>query len=88
MEEVTNFDSEMTLTPFRHPFSCLKAGPTNSGKSYFTRELLMNEGNIDTKIDDIYYFYAVQQPLFDTMKEKVNFKLGIPSEEFYSSLSP
>lgn len=64
---------------FKHPFTCLLAGPTQSGKSYLIRQIL--EQNIDLitpQIDRIIYCFSVWNPSFDVIKLKnIELKQGL-----------
>ena len=47
---------------FKHPFSMMIAGPRRSGKTEFTRKLILNsETLIDEKIDRFVWFYSSTQ---------------------------
>ena len=66
-----------------HPFTCVISGPTMSGKSYFVKRLInLIPTKIDTKIDEIHYYYSVYQSLFDDMTN-VEFIKGLPSLSSY-----
>ena len=41
---------------FQHPFTCIVAGPTGTGKSTFVRNLLNNQHLIDVQFDYIFVF--------------------------------
>ena len=70
---------------FMHPFCMMVAGPTQSGKSYFVYNLLVNKKNlILPEINKIIYCYSVWQPLYEKMLVDVNnitFHKGIPDQE-------
>ena len=43
---------------FRHPFTCIIAGPTGAGKTVLLKKILENKNYIiDTKPDKIVYCY-------------------------------
>lgn len=47
---------------FKHPFTCLIAGPTQSGKTYFLKELLENLDNLANPVPDrVYWHYGEYQ---------------------------
>ena len=53
MKDVNNFDFRL-----QHPFSCVISGPSNSGKTYFVKMLLVNASNvICNKFDNVVYIY-------------------------------
>ena len=58
---------------FSHPFSCLIAGPSQSGKTTLIKEILMfNKLIIDPTIQRIIYCYSVWQPIFDEIKNLIS----------------
>lgn len=61
-----------------HPFTCLIAGPTGSGKSTFLKNLI-NSSLIYPRPRKIFYFYSEAQPLFRTING-VNFIKGLDEE--------
>ena len=67
---------------FKHPFTCTIAGPTQSGKSWLIKKILiLNEFLIDKQIQNIVYCYSVWQPFFDDFNDiqpKIIFKQGLP----------
>ena len=69
MLKMDNFNTGMK-DDFRlqHPFSCVISGPSNSGKTYFVKMLLVNASNvICNKIDNVVYIYNCWQPLYDEL---------------------
>ncbi len=58
---------------FKHPFSMLISGGRRTGKTHFTKTLLLrNNEFITPKVDHIFWFYASYQPIaFDELKENV-----------------
>lgn len=59
----------MTDIFFTHPFSCLIAGPSQSGKTSLIKEILMfNKLIIDPPIQRIIYCYSVWQPIYDEIQ--------------------
>lgn len=62
----------------KHPFTCVIAGPTGSGKTYFVTRLL---GHIQTMMDPppekVLWSYGEWQPLYATIRG-VDFVEGLP----------
>lgn len=67
---------------FAHPFTCMIAGPTGSGKTVCTIKILQNNTKlINPPPDRIIYCYAENQPSFDELLEvypPVEFVHGLP----------
>ena len=64
-----------------HPFTCLVAGPTGSGKTSFLKKLLeLKDEKIYQCPEKILWCYSQWQPLYATMKE-VEFRQGLPDVE-------
>lgn len=54
----------------RHPFTCVVAGPSSSGKSTFVRNLLKRQGDlIDTIFDYVYIFIGTAEDQNPILKE-------------------
>ena len=54
---------------FKHPFTCLIAGKTNSGKTVLLEKILINKDKIiDKNIDKIFVCYKAYQPAYDVIK--------------------
>lgn len=72
---------------FKHPTNIQVAGPTFSGKSFWTEKLLRNVNEMfDTKIERIIYCYGEYQPRFLDMEREIpniQFIEGFP-EDIYS----
>lgn len=63
---------------FQHPFTCLIAGPTGSGKSSFCKKLVLSNCILPPP-DEIYWFYTEWQPQLEKdICHKVQFIQGIP----------
>ena len=65
----------------QHPFSCMVSGPSNSGKTYFVKMLIMYADHvICNKINNIVYIYNCWQPLYDDLLKMrpIHFIQGIP----------
>lgn len=76
-KEVSGFDFRL-----QHPFSCVISGPSNSGKTYFVKELVANmERLISVPVENIVYIYDCWQPLYnDLLKIRdIKFVQGIPA---------
>ena len=62
-----------------HPFTCMVVGPTKAGKTMFVKRLIENKDRmIDKEIDQILWFYRENQPLYTSLKNKVEFIEGLP----------
>lgn len=78
-------------TRLQHPFSCILAGPSNSGKSYFVKELLHNQHNISHRPTNIVWFYACWQKLYDELSTSfpsIRFVEGLPQTFVDDDLFP
>ena len=63
---------------FKHPFTCIIAGPTASGKSVFTIRLINEAASLITPPPEkIIYCYGVYQPIFCELPH-VTFNEGLP----------
>lgn len=68
----------VNVPKFIHPFTCLIAGPTSSGKSTFVKNLIeAREEDIFPQPNRIFWFYSQWQPLYEHV-HGVNFQQGIP----------
>jgi len=54
-------------THFKHPFTCIVAGPTGCGKSSWIKELLHNQRKIIPRPEKIYWCYSEWQKLYETI---------------------
>ena len=76
-------------TRLKHPFSMMVAGPRRSGKTEFTRKLIVNSQNIiDKKIDRFIWFYAnTQDELAKQLSHKVEFRKKLPDHDLEDEFS-
>lgn len=71
---------------FKHPFTCIVAGPTSCGKTVFTFNFLENLSVMcDKPIENIVYYYDEWQPNFEN-KSAIKFKKGLPNIKEYNGL--
>lgn len=69
MEQPWLIDTEI----FLHPFTCLIAGPAQSGKTTLLKQiLLLNNILINPAPEKIIYCYSVWQPIFDELKNSLS----------------
>ena len=65
---------------FRHPFTCLCAGPTMCGKTHYLANLIKHRNQvIQPNVQRVIYSYKKYQPIFDTMSD-VEFVQGFNFE--------
>ena len=77
VRDVEGFDFRL-----QHPFSCVISGPSNSGKTFFVKQLIERADElVSKKIENIVYIYDCWQPLYDEMLKitNINFVQGIPT---------
>lgn len=56
---------------FKHPFTCLIAGPTSSGKTVFTTRLIdSRQEMIEPDVDEIIWCYGIESPQLAKLKER------------------
>lgn len=68
------------MTTFITPFTCIIQGATGTGKTHFVKRVLDNQKVMfQTPPAKVVYFYAVDQPLFKSMKNVI-FHKGIPDK--------
>ena len=79
-------------TRLQHPFSCVLAGPSNSGKSYFIKKLLENAPSVLSQTpNNILWLYSCWQDLYTELSLKfphIKFVEGIPTNLNDDSLLP
>lgn len=73
-----NHSESVTSMKLLHPFTCLVAGPSGSGKSSLVKSII-TQNVITPKPDKILWLYAEDQPLYKSMKN-VEFIQGIPDD--------
>jgi hypothetical protein len=74
-----------SLLPFQAPCSILVPGGSQSGKTYFTKQILENASGMFTQPPtQIMYAYGAAQPLFEQMKKSVSINItfheGLPNK--------
>lgn len=66
------------LFKFKHPFTCIIAGPTQSGKTYFTFELLRNiKEMISPPPTKIIWCYGEYQDKLEELRDSVELSEGL-----------
>ena len=76
-----------SLVPFQAGSPIMVAGPTASGKTYWTHKLLTNE-MFTEHVASVLYCYGVYQNYYDEMKiPNLEFHEGLPSLEKVQSLN-
>ena len=68
---------------WKHPFTCIVAGPTSSGKTQFVKRLLENSSEtINPPPEKIYWFYGEWQNEFTRFRlNNIQFMEGLPRED-------
>ena len=69
-----------TNMTFKHPFSMVVSGPSGSGKSVWTKKLLLSS-LIQPSPERIVWCYGQWQPLYDNIRKeipRIEFVNGIP----------
>ena len=76
----------MSHVVFRHPFTCIVAGPTSCGKTFFVLRLIDNiRLSVSPPPDEIIWCYGEYQTIYNSVKG-VKFHEGLPTvEEFDGS---
>ena len=66
--------------PWKHPFTCLIAGPTGSGKTTFVKRFIKHIRQMMTPIPDrILWCYGEYQTEYGFIDDKVEFHEGLPN---------
>jgi Cdc6-like AAA superfamily ATPase len=73
---------------FKHPFTCILAGPTGAGKTVLLQNILEHKNKIiDAKPDKIVYCYKTWQPAFDEIfnstNKEIEFNQGLYNIELF-----
>lgn len=80
---------DLTDIQFRHPFTCLCAGPTGSGKTIFTRNLLSEHKRLIDKDGrfNVLYCYGQRQSLFDEpLPVNIKYHEGLPDVDKFNGI--
>ena len=73
---------------FKHPFSCLVAGPSQSGKTTFVERLIKHRNEMIYPVPkSIIWHYSEFQPAYESMSNVVTFKKGVPTDVQLKSYS-
>ena len=73
---------------FKHPFSCLIAGPSQSGKTTFVERLIKHRNEMIYPVPKaIIWHYSEFQPAYESMRNEVTFKKGVLTEAQLKSYS-
>jgi hypothetical protein len=74
----------MTLT-FRHAFTCILAGPTQSGKSTWTKKFIKELSSLVTpEVEEVIYCLPSGQPFVKNYPSYVRFHVGVPDMEKFA----
>ena len=73
---------------FRHPFTCILAGPTGAGKTVLLHQILKHKNQIiEPNADKIVYCYKSWQPVYDqinkTSEMPIEFNQGLYNIELF-----
>lgn len=75
-----------------HPFSCIISGPSNSGKTYFIKQMLEHGEHVLSEMpQNIIWFYNCWQPLYEELFNKfpnIKFMEGLPDSFEDADLFP
>ena len=70
---------------WQHPFTCIVAGPTQSGKTEFVKRFIENLKDMVTPLPTrIVWSYGEWQPAYQPLLDKVDFVQGLPDLPLYS----
>ena len=69
---------------FKHPFTCIVAGPTGCGKSQFVARLLRTKDSTISPVPDrVVFHYTEWQPLYERLEKFVEFQQGLPDVDSF-----
>ena len=72
---------------FRHPFTCIVAGPTQAGKTHWVKKLVENcQYLINPPPLQIYYAYAEWQKAYEKLPANVQLSEGLPDLSLLKSM--
>ena len=70
---------------WQHPFTCVVAGPTQSGKTEFVQRFSQHVEDMITPLPTkIMWSYGEWQPIYQSLLDKVHFVQGLPEIPLYS----
>lgn len=85
-------DTEIDFdTRLQHPFSLVVSGPSNSGKTYFVKDVIENATKIiSQRMENIVYIYSCWQPLYNELLKirDINFVQDLPESLCDDTLLP
>ena len=64
---------------FKHPFTCIVAGPTGCGKTSLVKSIIEQNG-IHLSPSTVLWLYAVDQPLYHTNSRDISYEQGLPDD--------
>lgn len=81
--EMDRWWQKESLLKFESPTSIFIVGPSNSGKSFLTKKLLIDTNKMfESPPSQIYFYYSVWQELYDQMLQcisNITFHIGLPT---------
>jgi len=76
------------MLPFRHPFTAIVSGPTDSGKTQLVMHLVdCAYVLIEPTPRKIIYYFAEYQPLFEHYEHCIEFRHGMPKADAIDRLT-
>ena len=83
-------DMNTVLLPFKHPYTMVVCGPTQSGKTGFVLKLIDNSSTViqPAPVKIVYCFSEYQHETFDPYRKRVQFRKGLPPTENFDGLVP